>query len=495
MGFAFDSGVFDNRYKVRQYVEDGRVYNCPERIELNSFRWHIWKEEYSGEKVRESLWELAEQPQDNKNSYVFLYLERFRKKGFCESLLCVDPVFAALVLEDYECAEKLLDIGFGIAQEESEKFMLLNEDIFFRSKNIYLSQLLFISDIPTELYRKIWEKMPFRNYAWKGTGKPCKFYDLEQDYLNNPLVTEENCWENLTELLEKHYRIVPEGLGGSSSNDNNSFFQSSITYMSSFPIALNVSAADIIIRLLQIFQMKNDVKHIIEHIAWYYLHTEKRASWLNVVLKVSENCIQRDGVREGLVNSLFELLMQCWEDKFWDESLEKCEKKVLRELKVLCAPEYTQEELLRYVGTKLSNFYSTAYVWDLLTMWRKDLKRELYVHRADTYLQVLFNKATDRTLESLDRSLDDLMTLLEALSGVDDTGLSQGEIEEETRIVMEDILRTDSEEALVLCWKKGIMTKETLPMVSELAIKEGHTKLIPLLIYLQATANSKNACP
>ena len=214
-----------------------------------------------------------------------------------------------------------------------------------------------------------------------------------------------------------------------------------------------------------------------------------------MVLRVNENCIQRDGVREGLVNSLFELLMQCWEDKFWDESLEKCEKKVLRELKVLCTPEYTQEELLRYVGTKLSNFYSTAYVWDLLTMWRKDLKRELYVHRADTYLHVLFNKATDRTIESLDRSLDDLMTLLEALTGIEDTDLSQEEIEEETRIVMEDILRTGSEEALVLCWKKGIMTKETLPMVSEMAIREGHTKLIPLMIYLLAATNSKNACP
>ena len=265
----------DDRNKVRQYVEDGQVYNCPEEIELDNFQWDVWKEKYCGENVRECLRELVEQPQDNKNGYVFLYRESFRKKMFCDILLCVDPVFAALVLEDYECAEKLLDIGFGIAQEESKKFILLNEDIFFRTKNIYLSQLLFISDIPAELYRKIWEKMPFRNYARNGAENSCKFYDLEQDYLNNPLVPEEESWENLTELLEKHYRIVPEGLGGSSSNDNNSFFQSSITYMSSFPIALNVSAADIIVRLLQIFQMKNDVKHIIEHIAWYYLHTEK----------------------------------------------------------------------------------------------------------------------------------------------------------------------------------------------------------------------------
>ena len=48
---------------------------------------------------------------------------------------------------------------------------------------------------------------------------------------------------------------------------------------------------------------------------------------------------------------------------------------------------------------------------------------------------------------------------------------------------------------LILCWKKGIVTKEALPMVTEMAMETGKKQLIPLLIYLGASLKEKNACP
>ncbi len=497
MECVFGSDNHWDKRKIKRYVSEGQVYNCSEEMELDNYQWSKWREKYSGENVRECLWELVEQPKGNLEGYVFLYQESFQKKKFCDILLCVDPICAALALEDYECAERLLEADIGVKQEkEPEKYILLNEYTHLNIRNIYISQFLFISDIPAELYQRIWEQMPFRNYVNEDFKYICKFYEIEQDYICNPMLKEETSWENLTDLIERIHKLSPEGLQSISSEfEGFAGFFKGLKSRISFPISLDISAADIIFRLLQIFQGEWDVKKIIEYISWYFLYSGKRQAWVPVALKVSEKCLQMEGVRKSLVNSLFGLLIRCMEDKHWDRSLEKCEKKVILALKNLCTPEYTQEDFLKYMSTEFSRIHFSGWHWDLFTIWRKELKRELRPHRADTYLHVIFNKAINRALESFDKSIEDLMLFLESLTGIDDSGSSKEEIMEETRIVMEDILRIGSEEALLLCWKNGIITKETLPMVSEMAIKDGHTKFLPLLIYLQATTKAKNACP
>lgn len=468
---------------IEETVSEKETYNYPERFQIDDQQWSMWGERFSSQEVKKVLWDLVENPKQNLNGYVLLYQKQSVAKGGHDQLFWVDPICAALVLEEYECAEQLLEIGYGVNQTKEEpKYLLRKKDYGITKADVSLSQFLFVSNTPPDLYKRIWEKM-----VLKERKSIRKYYDVEKDYIDNPFLQKEKSWEELIDLIERAHKIVPKACQG--------MFNRAGACSGNPSIALDMTAVGIILRFLQIFQTEVAVKQILDGISMYFWYSEKKHRWLSVVIKVNESCTGIACLRKCLINNLFDWLLLCIEDKILYRELGKCEKQTIQVLKKLCTKEYTQEDFMKYMSIGFDNIYYTGWRWDLFAVWRQEMNRELHPHRTSTYLQTFLNLAIGRASTSLDKSLNELMVLLEALSGISDAGSSQREIIEEVRIVMEDIVKLGSEEVLILCWKKGIVTREALPMVTEMAMETGKKQLIPLLIYLGASLKEKNACP
>lgn len=494
--------------------------------------------EISKEGVREKLHNLLEDEQiEVEDGYYLVEKEvdetrillRIEADEFhMEEVYLVNPVFMALIIEDYECAEQLLDKGYQADDRilEPQIYMVCrNGDIGqVKEYEVSITQWLFAKlGIPEQLFKRICNilnvLMPIFSFSY--------------DYFENPF------YESTFNFEKPVYKKQPEIVFDNSSQenvDNDIFgggFGSAIgTGFGEYVLFPTLDGFEKIYNmdseLLDGMLDEDSLKKIFldirdrSHQKWissfikYFAHTDDMIPIIKMAADRIMYC--QIGMSPVIVKILSEIKTACeyhseaqtlffhelikWFERIKKQGMEReIKPRIRNNIKQLIREAYPEEyDLEAYIEFIYDNYEGCPQVLSYINIWKEVLKKEFSPLWVD--MGALLDKCFEETgkhyqkplsLEFDKAYISQLIDMVELLDGVTDEGYPIEEDLASFSLLVDHIIEVQSEELLLLCVEKNLLPREYLTPVSQVALERGYTKLIPSIIYMQSQENAKKS--
>lgn len=432
-----------------------------------------------------------------------------------EEAFLVNPVLMAVILEEYEIAEKLIEKGYSVDDRFLEKqiYMKKSPETFddYNWHDISITQLLFARpQMPEKLRYEICDVLslirPVFDYNYDCRNNP--FLETETVINNNSIY---NVKRNLMEGFEAIYQTDSELLEGIFEGEN-----TQSVFLNEMCGYNREQQEKIFDRLLTYMAGTEDVRFLIEKLAKLSMgpfvneeDSEIGSVWWKLFPKIKQIC-EYD---EGCTDECIQVLMDNYNlytpengrlSKHLQKRIELHTKRQLqrleRAIRDLCTVDYTQEKLMDYLCKCISSdrlgtqwMRIERVIW-YLNFWKSVLKRgwrpvrfdKSFVEILDAALHYTVCVSATATEEGKEQCIQQSIDLIELLDGVSYEECPIKEFGYEQADFMNKIMQLESEELFMLCVEKNLIPKELLPIAADAALELGYTKLMPSIIYLQS---------
>ncbi len=487
--------------------------------------------EISKEGVRQKLHDLLEDLEfyDGNDGYYLAEAEpdetrillRIEADAFeMEQVYLVNPVFMALIIEDYECAEQLLDKGYQADDRvlEPQIYMVCrNGDIGqVKEYEISITQWLFAkSGIPEKLFLRICNilnvLMPVFSFSydyWENPFYKSTFNFEKPVYIKQPEkvfedASEENVESNIfgggfgsgfeeyvpipsMDGFEKIYNMDSELLEGMV--DENS--------LAAVPMDINDNNCQKwLSSLIKYFAYTDDMIPIIKMVGnkIMYSHIGEINKVVKILSEIKTACEYHNEAQTLFFHEMIKWFVRI-------KKAGEIKPRILNKIKRIICETYPKEyDLEKYIEFIIDscNGYSRE-ILDYIEIWKYVLKKEFSPLWVDmgALLDDFFEKTgkSSKNPENLEFGrtyISQMIDIVELLDGVTDEGYPIEEDLASFSLLVEHIIEVQSEELLMLCVEKNLMPREYLTPLSWIVLDRGYTKLMPSIIYMQSEVNGK----
>lgn len=458
---------------------------------------------YNREAVKEQLLDLCEGKQLERNPLLW-----WEKDGEEETLFLTYPVMMSLILEEYDCTKKLLELGY-VADTNTFQTQIYatNVDKYdgeLKCQELLLQQLLLAREVPVDVLEEVLSKAEQEE----------NIFNFERDYWLNPLlVAEPNVVvrKGIPSLqgvkhLYHHFPDKMKGFVGESRNHRSDRWRQDIK-------KLDAKTRHQLLEMLLVLSKGNalalNVVFETFRPTFYYDKFDNGQRemdyWLKNLLNFYKACEGNEECEglyfEMLVTLLYEMIdygCKCEKGKH----KERYEK--LKEAIVAGKPAYyTAENYLLYVYENMRNIVRQQQKMNwtkYLEIWKHVVKEPLLIARNSEALWMFLRywfKITDENFDSdffdeedeTEEEIEEkLMTYIFFLEEID-TKIAEDEKEDEYKDLLVEVLFglmiLESEELILACLKNKLIPKEQIKVCINMALRFGKLRLVPPLIMAQ----------
>lgn len=454
--------------------------------------------QYNKEAVTEVLQELCVGEVSEEKQILW-----WEQDGDEETIFLAYPVMMSLLLEEYDCMKKLLELGYA-AEGNNIKNQIYATNVGKRDKNfiyenISLQQLLLAREFPVEIL----------GVVLASANAKSNFFEFDKDYWKNPLLVEDinaGIRKRIPALdgmkhIHKHF---PKYLKGFINNRFAREWQHDITRMEARP------RHQLFETMLEI--LKGNVKELgvlLEAFCptFYYnkFANEQREMdyWLKKLPEIYKACEGKAKCEslyfELLVGLLYEMIDA---GVTYEKGKHKERYEQLKNAIIAGKPaHYTPEDFLNFIYNKKKNLsrQNAKCTWtEYLRIWKYVIKEPIVVARNSNelwrFLRELFR--TDDEDDFLDVYEEDeeefeeesLMSYIFLLEEID-TRIAEDERDGEYKELLVELvcglMQLESEEAVLACLKNKLIPKEQIKACINTALKFERLRIVPALIMAQ----------
>lgn len=468
-------------------------YQQHARLEKYGYRIGANQEDYNREAVLLKLQELAKARPEVEEE-LLLWWEHYAD-GIDEydELYLVTPVMLAMLLKEYELAEKLIDMGYWAND------LLLKNQIYCEvgaqhlCVYLYISQLLTAwDDIPDGLFRKICEEISY-------TG-----LDYKTDYWANPFLMTSTeiivhqkspSMKGLQRILEYDSEMLSGIINSIRGNIDEYIPTNSREWKKLFGNLLVLISGH-----------EDDLKALIDQFApgrsqffYHYGSDPKfRRFWIKMLpeFKKIYSCHEESHkvFFEHLLMLYYSLCTEVKNEK--DKKTEKQALEVLELIKTSCPEWYTFDHYLNFMT---ENIYWENYP-EMTGLWKQCVKKDITFEKtSDSFylmLDCLFGKKAEEDMDDDDYDMDTslrawnkdqrILKGIRLLEELKDSDFKYEVSDENDREMLSYLISTlldfGSEELLLTCLNVHLLPKEILPSFIKSAVHFGRKELLPVLI-------------
>ncbi len=467
-------------------------YQQKARLEKYGYTITAKQEEYNREAVLLKLQELVKVRPEVEEEMILWWEHYADEIDEYDELYLVTPVMLAMLLKEYELAEKLIDMGYWAND------LLLKNQIYCEAgaQNLciylYISQLLTSwDDIPDVLFQKICEEISY-------TG-----LDYTVDYWENPFLmtsTEiavhqkipsmkglQRIWEHDSEMFSGIMNAIQSNVGEyvpRNSREWKKLFGNLVVFLSGH---------------------EDDLKALIDQFApeknpfFYPGNAPKfRRFWIKMLpefKKIYSCCEESQKVFfEHLLTLYYSLCTEVKNEK--DKKMEKQALEVLELIKTSCPEWYTFDHYLNFM---MENIYWEYYP-EMTELWKQCVKKDVKFEKSsDSFylmLDYLFGQKVEEDMDDDDYDMDNSLRTwntdqrivkgIRFLEELKDSDFKYEVSDENDRKMLSYLISTlldfGSEELLMTCLNVRLLPKEIIPSFIKSAVHFGRKELLPVLI-------------
>lgn len=453
-------------------------------------------EGYTREKVIEQLKELSNVVAEVEENKLF-YCEhpRTKQENYCGVYLA-SPVFLAVLLKEYELAEKLID------QNYYANDLFLGDQCYYqidigyrRCVEITITQLLMSQyDIPDRLLKKIQGQLLTDDFCFMS------------DYWCNPFLMTSN------DIAERKTIPSMKGFESLRTFDNEIFrgMMDGVKTQHWYNYEVNTTELKKLVRglLVSFYGLAEDLEKIIERYGisgMPYIGYQEKKTWYRFWFGMLPELKNACPYNEQWQKTFFEYVVKLYSNILSDEEL--LGKKKMKEyleilnpyLKENCPEDYGIEEYLEWI---YKHKHQTQYA-RMLAVWKYRVKKSVCVGRGWEILwKIMENLLGEKVFESDEDDYEmcenlrdhlaperiaDTIQFLELIEIVEEEYAEKKEVESSWMgYLFSALMDFSSEELMLTCLKCGLIPKEAVgALIKASNIFKGR-KLLPVLIMYQS---------
>ncbi|MBQ7833702.1 MAG: hypothetical protein IJ336_09045 [Lachnospiraceae bacterium] len=473
-------------------AEEGKI--------LQNNKYMNWIDRYGNslEGVKQKLWARALYPDAYYDeSPLLLQVDIVYPES--EKCYFASPVLMSLIIEDYECTEKLLDAGYlpdpgcflgndGLV--ETQLYMERYSYNCYQFHELSITRWLFSNpDIPEPLLGRILDSLgeyrPVFNFDYDCWENPFYKKDIIKGSYGN--------YERIKlswDFFEKIYRIRPELLEGMLGD-------SELMEKFNGPRGSSDGIDNVLKHLLKYFAGTFDVVGIIKGLGTLYFNSYDIGRWIRMLPRIKKSCRGNEEAEIAFINQMFNGLVFIASDHAYrmchlNSDIEEQEKKIWRCLHSMKNTHYSQEDLMDYIWTAPQSLIA-EYSYYIL-FWKSVYKGKWIPLRYDKAFVAILNELLEQgcgyTYVKLDRNvytqrIQIAIGFIELLDGVSYEYCDPEECRGLQADFISMVLQTKNEELLKVCVEKNLIPSEQLGIVADAAVEFGYINLIPMITYLQ----------
>ena len=414
-----------------------------------------------------------------------------------QGVYLASPVMLAMLLKEYELAEKLVDKGYSASDLLTDTQYYCEEQAGMGwSVKISLSQLLMSQmDIPKRLFAKLCEQLMYDGL------------DYVFDYWLNPFLM------TSAEVIER--KIIPSMLGFRRIWEYNrellrGMLKDFDTHNSFWSISGKFKECKKLIRHLifyfagmgeDMMQILNVIRCEVERCINYNKVPPILRFCIQVLPELKEACSYEEDSEQAFFETTVKLYLNlCKQFNFVNrQQREKMLANATAVLETCCPSWYQIEDYMHYL---LEKMHWSQYA-DMLGIWKYVVKKPIKFEKTEwcfwELLEKLFGKKIDIGDDEDDYELcedyriyrrteriSESIRFLEHLNGTDWIYDSSNE-DEIMRLsnLISTMIDLNSEELLLTCLNVNLIPKEIVPELTKCALAYGGKKLLPVLLLHQ----------
>ena len=451
----------------------------------------ITPKDHNKEAVLEHLKRLCEIESEDEDDRILWWVHEANPLQNYHGIYYASPVLIALLLKEYEIAEKLMDMGYAANDLllEEQNYIEISHNMESRHIPIYMSQLLMSQfDIPKPLFERLCETQIAGNFCFVS------------DYWKNPFLMAEKrdevkeiypCMQGFENICNYNREL----LGGMLEDMKE-------VRISGFHDLDMKSWNDLNKQLTEYFWgMTDDIRSLYENMIRYNeegstsfdlkLLENGYTCWVRLLPQFMQAC---EGDRECQKRILNSALHQYYEmDRGYMLNASKIEQ-FRRELSLFfeeyCPEWYTLDTFIEDIPSMVY-WYSVV---GMLEVWKTCMHRSMYLRKNnENFYELLFHilGVSEEEWKSESEAVceDRIAEAIRCLEFAEENCWNGEESRgqepvdpENTALLFKAVSGRQSEELLLSCIQRGLITEREIPALIRAAFVYGGEKFLPVLM-------------